>query len=587
MSKAPEGITGDGALPPRVPALSGSLRGLAAMQPSSAPEEQARSRSVLLRDPDGRPFRHTLDVAPRESMVLAPDGTAFAIVGDRGGDEQHRIRIAVAAGGGVIEVAHDERPVSPRIRSFSDGFLWIRRDAAGRPWQAVWWHSSRTTHVLLEEPDRTRRLHLRSVAHTTAVLGSRGPLGSRYWVLTAESDGPPSCDRLDLDTEDADVSTFTGGLALLDRRHGLLQLTGSTPPLNVPVPPALHAGHLQEAREDLFVLGRSAGRMAVWSPAGGADALWTAPPAGVLLPAVDPITRLPVLLVSSPVHRPQRVDPVPGEALSAEPARRAEVLSLTATSRDGTRIPLTLVLPESADACPVVVHVYGAYGISLEGPFDPFTDDLLARGAAIAYCHVRGGGENGPEWHRQATGLGRDLPIEDLLASLALLQDLPGIDPLRLLLTAASAGALVAATVCLRRPAALRGLHLVHPFLDPVTALDDRSAALASTDRAEFGEPAEILSAGLSPLATIASMAAGSRPLPPAWIRAGRRDARVDASAITEFARRYRAVSRCPDPAHVVLRTTSGGHLSGTAPDEAEEENILAHAWTLDLLGLA
>ncbi|PPH16545.1 hypothetical protein C5C90_06400 [Rathayibacter sp. AY1D4] len=543
---------------------------------------------MLLRDPDGRPVQHTLVIAPQESLVLSPGAAAFALVSDQDGDEHHRIRVAVATRSGAVEIVQDERPVSPRIRSFSDGFLWIRRNDAGRPWQAVWWHRSLTTpHVLLEEPDQARRLDLRSVAGAIAVLASRGARDSRYWVLTGEESSPPTCRRLDLGTENADVSACRGGLAVLYRRHGVVRMTGSTRPLEVPVPKALQAEHLQEAQGELFVLGRSSGRRAVWLPGGGADALWLAPAAGTLVPAVDPITRHPIMLVSSPAHRAHCVTRVPGKALATEVTERMKVTSLTAPSRDGTLVPLTLMTPDGADSCPVVVHVYGAYGISLEGPFDPFTDDLLARGAAIAYCHVRGGGENGPEWHRQATGLGRERPIEDLLACLALLRELPGIDSHRLLLTAASAGALVAATVCLRRPAELRGLHLVHPFLDPVGALDDRSAAAAASDREEFGDPDWILASGLSPLATIATMVGRSRPLPRAWIRAGLRDARVDASAIAEFASAYRAVAERDDPAHVVLRATSGGHLSGLTPEESHQENVLAHAWTLDLLGLA
>ncbi|WP_367947641.1 prolyl oligopeptidase family serine peptidase [Brevibacterium luteolum] len=177
-------------------------------------------------------------------------------------------------------------------------------------------------------------------------------------------------------------------------------------------------------------------------------------------------------------------------------------------------IPITLFLPPGEQTDPLVVHVYGAYGISLEGPFEPFTDDLLARGVAVAYCHIRGGGELGPRWHRQATGEYRYRTVEDILA-------------------------------CLRQPTWLRGLHLVHPFIDPLATLTDPTSNLASTDLAEYGDPRydpsiwDLLQR-LSPMGCIQELPAQSHRLPRAWIRAAERDARADNDAIHRFCQHYR-----------------------------------------------
>ncbi|MFC5425215.1 prolyl oligopeptidase family serine peptidase [Brevibacterium otitidis] len=209
--------------------------------------------------------------------------------------------------------------------------------------------------------------------------------------------------------------------------------------------------------------------------------------------------------------------------------------------------------------------------MSLEGPFDPFTDDLLARGVAVAYCHIRGGGERGPQWHRQATGVYRYRTVDDFLACLATLRALPTVAADRIVVTAASAGGLTAAAACLRQPTWIRGLHLVHPFVDPLTTLMNPVSNLVSTDRAEYGDPRwdpgiRDLLQRLSPMARIQELPAQSSPLPRAWIRAAERDARADNDAIARFSQHFRDASISRDSAHVIQRITPGGHLAGPSP---------------------
>lgn len=45
---------------------------------------------------------------------------------------------------------------------------------------------------------------------------------------------------------------------------------------------------------------------------------------------------------------------------------------------------------------------YGCYGIALEGAYDRLISYVIQSGITVAFCHIRGGGEYGEEWHRQA-----------------------------------------------------------------------------------------------------------------------------------------------------------------------------------------
>lgn len=588
------GRTAVGAIDPRLRALAGHLRSLDALRPripGSPQSPRERTRTIELRTLDGAGATRTLTLHPGETSVLGAERSTVAVVGDTAGDEHYRLRILTASADGV-ETAHDEAPVSPGVRAVGRGFLWIRRDRSLRPRRLLWWHpdSTRLT-ILADEPDPTHRLELRSVGEDTAILASRGPGTTRHRIVSVQDGTVPSCRPLAPHGIDGDAAIWRRSAVVLERTTGLLRDV-SRGGVVAEAPSGFSAEHLQVSGAELLVAGRLGGRRAVWLPSRGEQAVWTAPLAGTMLPAVDPAEGHVMLLVSSPVHRPQARAARAGESLALEPTGRATARSMTAVGDDGTAVPITLFLPPGKEAHPLVVHVYGAYGISLEGPFDPYTDDLLARGAAVAFCHVRGGGELGPDWHRQGVRELRCRAVDDLLACVSRLRALPAIAADRIVMTAASAGGLTAAAAGLRRPSWLRGLHLVHPFVDPLATLMDPASNLSSTDRVEYGDPRddpeirEVLRR-LSPIAGLQDLPARSSPLPRAWIRAAENDARADNDAIHRFSRLYSDVSESADPGHVIQRITAGGHVEGGPVDAADDENLLAHAWMLDVLGAA
>lgn len=586
------GWTAVGVIEPHIRDLAEHLRTVETLGPQAQeppPMSHERVQSIRLQTPTGAEIVETVTLRPRESLVLAAGRSLLAVIGDIDGDEYFRMRIYIPAAKG-LELVHDEAPVSPRVHAFGSGILWIRRDSSLRPSQLLWWHpgNSRPT-VLSDEPDSTRRLELRSVTDDTAILASRGSGDTRHWIIFGEDSSIPTCRPLIHRVSDADVAIWKQTVLVLDQPNGLVWDENHDHVL-AETPPGFSAEHLQPSGDALLVTGRVNGRQAIWLPLHGPQAVWTAPPAGTMLPAFDSATEQLMLLVSSPVHQPQVVPAKVGKKLSLEPTGRASTLCLDAESKDGTMIPITLFLPPGEQTHPLVVHVYGAYGISLEGPFDPFTDDLLARGVAIAYCHIRGGGELGPQWHRQAIDEYRYRTVDDLLACVARLRSLPTITADRIVVTAASAGGMTAAAACMRQPTWLRGLHLVHPFIDPLKTLTNPASNLASTDRAEYGDPRHDpyirdLLQRLSPMTRIQELPAQSRPLPRAWIRAAERDARADNDAIHRFSQHYRNASLSRHPGHIIQRITPGGHLAGDSTEATDDENTLAHAWMLDVLG--
>jgi len=83
---------------------------------------------------------------------------------------------------------------------------------------------------------------------------------------------------------------------------------------------------------------------------------------------------------------------------SKVPFSDAEVVREMATSRDGTKVPLTLVMRKGTrrdGANPVLLYGYGGYGISMAPYFNERSRVWLDAGGVYAVANLRGGGELG------------------------------------------------------------------------------------------------------------------------------------------------------------------------------------------------
>ncbi|KAI3363378.1 hypothetical protein L3Q82_011996, partial [Scortum barcoo] len=206
-------------------------------------------------------------------------------------------------------------------------------------------------------------------------------------------------------------------------------------------------------------------------------------------------------LISSPVHSPVPyclhpedglLLPGPKDGSSPENQGNYTTTRLEACNHDGTLVPVTLfhtVPMEGLRHAPLLVHVYGAYGRDLDMEFCPEKRLLLEQGWALAYCHIRGGGERGQSWQRQARVEGKQRGVEDLQACLHYLFSLGVSSPSLTALTTYSAGAVPVGALCNRHPDMMRAVTLRAPFLDVLGTMQDPSLPLTLEDREEWGDP--------------------------------------------------------------------------------------------------
>ncbi len=88
--------------------------------------------------------------------------------------------------------------------------------------------------------------------------------------------------------------------------------------------------------------------------------------------------------------------------------------------KDGTRIPMSLVYRKGLKrdgTNPTLLYGYGGFGISILPHFDASRLLWLERGGVLAVANIRGGGEYGEEWHRQAIRAHKQTCFDDFIAA--------------------------------------------------------------------------------------------------------------------------------------------------------------------------
>ncbi len=94
----------------------------------------------------------------------------------------------------------------------------------------------------------------------------------------------------------------------------------------------------------------------------------------------------------------------PLSSTSAVSFDEEKVVREFATSRDGTRVPVNIIMGKDTRLDgnnPMLLTGYGGYGVSLSPGFDPTLKVWLEQGGIYAQANLRGGGEYGDSWHQQ------------------------------------------------------------------------------------------------------------------------------------------------------------------------------------------
>lgn len=138
-----------------------------------------------------------------------------------------------------------------------------------------------------------------------------------------------------------------------------------------------------------------------------------------------------------------------------------EVSRETCVSKDGTKVPMTLLEPKgrARDAtAPTLLTGYGGFNISVKPRLKALYRAWLDRGGVIAETNLRGGGEMGEEWHRAGYQTRKQNVFDDFAACAQRLFDAKVTDPSHLAIYGRSNGGLLMGATLVQHPEMFRAV---------------------------------------------------------------------------------------------------------------------------------
>ncbi len=132
-----------------------------------------------------------------------------------------------------------------------------------------------------------------------------------------------------------------------------------------------------------------------------------------------------------------------------------------ATSKDGTRVPVNIMIPKGVKrdgTNPCLVTGYGGYGVNRVPGFSPERRILFDRGFIVAEANLRGGGEYGEAWHKAGNLANKQNVFDDFTAVLQFLIEMKYTSPEHLAIMGGSNGGLLMGAVLTQRPDLMRAV---------------------------------------------------------------------------------------------------------------------------------
>jgi prolyl oligopeptidase len=263
----------------------------------------------------------------------------------------------------------------------------------------------------------------------------------------------------------------------------------------------------------------------------------------------------------------------------------ATVVREFATSRDGTQVPVNIVLPpglKRGDPAPLLLTGYGGYGISERPHFSRFNVLWLRHGGAFAQANLRGGGEFGEDWHVAGNLERKQNVFDDFIASAQWLVQRGYTSPEKLAILGGSNGGLLMGAVMVQRP------ELFHVVVSRVGIYDMLRVELTANGAfnvTEFGSVKDAAQfKALLDYSPLHHVRDGIR-YPAVLFTTGEHDGRVEPWHSYKMTARLQAAAAPGAP--ILLRVAAdAGHGIGTALTSRLEEDADVFTFLFDQLGM-
>jgi len=262
-----------------------------------------------------------------------------------------------------------------------------------------------------------------------------------------------------------------------------------------------------------------------------------------------------------------------------------EVIRKFATSKDGTRVPMSIILRKGTKLDgnnPTILYGYGGYGASQTPWYDRTLSIWLDQGGVYAIANIRGGGEFGEEWHKAGNLTNKQNVFDDFAACAQYLIDAGYTNPSKLAIEGGSNGGLLVGATMTQHPHLFRAVVCQKGVLDMMRVELDPNGEFNITEFGTVKDPEQFQALyAYSPYHNVVD----GTPYPDVLFTADENDGRVNPSNSRKMVARLQAATS--SQGYVLLRMSSGsGHGIGSAMSERIALNADVYAFLFDRLGV-
>jgi prolyl oligopeptidase len=244
------------------------------------------------------------------------------------------------------------------------------------------------------------------------------------------------------------------------------------------------------------------------------------------------------------------------------------VTRMFATSKDGTKVPISLIAKKGLKfngTTPTILYGYGGYGVNMVPSLvGSSTWMWLKAGGAYAIANIRGGGEYGEAWHTGGNLLNKQNVFDDFYAAAEYLKAKKVTSTAKLGLLGGSNGGLLMGATVVQHPNVAKAVVSQVGIYDMLRVETSPNGAFNVTEFGTVKDPAQFRALyAYSPLHHVRK----GVQYPAMLLTTGDNDGRVDPMHSRKF---VAALNASGTSAPVYLRTSANaGHGQGSSLSEA------------------
>ncbi|RKH57672.1 prolyl oligopeptidase family serine peptidase [Corallococcus llansteffanensis] len=262
-----------------------------------------------------------------------------------------------------------------------------------------------------------------------------------------------------------------------------------------------------------------------------------------------------------------------------------EVVRTEATSKDGTKVPLTILKKKGTKLTgknPAWLTGYGGFNVSITPGYSAMTGLWLEQGGVFAVANLRGGSEFGESWHQDGSLTKKQNVFDDFYACAKLLVDQKYTQPKKLVIQGGSNGGLLMGAAVTQHPEQYGAVVARVGIYDMLRTELTPNGQFNVTEYGTVKDPEQFKALyGYSPVHQVKD---GTK-YPSVIFTSGANDPRVDPFHSRKMVARMQAATASTKP--ILLRANAEtGHGAGTPLSARIEEEVDVYSFVFNELGM-